>query len=215
MEKSKFLKITSIMLIATSCIMAFLSLIIFIISFTIETNKEQLYFTRYLSINTIKINIGCTINFAAAALGVFSGLCGIKSWTMRNQANLNMLLGIATGSITILGFICIISGMFLFALFLIPWILFQLAIPVLHSIGAYRFKSGNPISMSSKYGNYGNPNYCNSAYVPNRQYSCPHYAANGYDRNREYIKPKYNNSDGNGFAGTKNSGEINSQKSAD
>lgn len=155
MNKSKFLKVTSTMLIATSGIMAFISLVMFVIfivlsRFEHDDNESLYYFMRYLSINPITVSMGCIINIAAAGLGIFSGIYGIKNWNLQRQAAVNMVLGISTCLLTLLGFVLIIAGVHLFGFLFLGWLFFQLATPLLHAVGAYCFKIGKPIRMSSK-----------------------------------------------------------------
>lgn len=113
---------------------------------------------RYYNINHTAVIIGGLINIAASGLGVFSGAWGLRSWNMQKNAAMNMTLGICTASLTLLGFMFIIFGLFLMGLVFLGLLLFFMVFPVLQSVAAYRFKQGRPISMSSRYGYYQNYN---------------------------------------------------------
>lgn len=203
MKKSRFLQFTSIMLLATSCIMALLSVILLYIVLVLETDREAIYYVVYYHISTNSIITGCLINLAASCFGIFTGLWGIKSWDNQIKSSTNMFFGICTCVLTIIGFLFIICGLYLFGFVFIGWLVFQLIVPVLHTIGAYRFKIGKPINTNSKtrynpntdynhFNRYNNPN----GYNPNNSYNNP----NGYNPANSYGNPNGynpNNSYGN------------------
>lgn len=194
MVKSRFLQITSILMIVFSAIMIFFSLVFFIIAMvsSLATSHATYYFSSYSyhssSSMSIMFNLaaaisGSVINIIAAIVGICGGAYGLKNWKVQEKAGKNMIFAISSIIITVIGFVLLAVGVLPLIPFLFVWFIFQMVAPVLHLIGAYTMKQGKPISTSTNYG-YTQYNNYNGYYNPNEGYNNNgYYPPNGYENN--------------------------------
>lgn len=210
MVKSKFLQITSILMIVFSTVFIFVSLILFIILLLGSSHNFSYYSSSsyhsisipYLFYPSVAI-AGCVVNIVSAIVGIAGGIYGLKNWDNQESAGRSAAVAIVFIILTLIGFVLLFAGIFpLFALWFF-WLIFQMIAPIFHLAGACMFKIGKPIRTSSQYVNPPYYNY-NGYYPPNggfdnsknfNSYNGGDFQPNGYDRN-EYYNPGYNNYSG-------------------
>lgn len=207
MVKSRFLQITSILMIVFSAIMIFFSLVFFIIALvsSLAASHATYYFSSYSYHSSSSMSVmfnmpaaisGSVINIIAAIVGICGGAYGLKNWSVQENAGKNMIFAISSIIITIIGFVLLAIGVLPLIPFLFVWFVFQMVAPVLHIIGAYTLKHGKPISTSTNYGYHPYNNY-NCYYNPNEGYNNNggYYPPNGYENNgyNGGYNPNYNN----------------------